>query len=64
MKDFVLQACVVVRTFKYENFTSSSDRLREKIALKGVPHVQHDYFFSVNQSNYCDVVFAVPVFVS
>ena len=29
---------------KYENFTSSFGTLREQIAPKSVPHVQHDYF--------------------
>ena len=30
----------------YENFTSSFSRLRQNIASKSVPHVQHDYFSS------------------
>ena len=29
--------------FKYENFTSSFGRLRQKIEPKSMPHVQHDY---------------------
>ena len=33
------------RNLKYENFTSLFGRLRQKIAAKSVPHVQHDYFF-------------------
>ena len=37
---------------KYENFTSSFSRLRQNIAPKSVPHVQHDYFSSFNQSNH------------
>ena len=39
---------------KCEYFTSSFDRLRQKIAPKSVPHVQHDYhdFPSINQSNH------------
>ena len=40
------------QNLKNENFTSSFGRLRQKIALKGVPHVQHDYFPSFNQSNH------------
>ena len=36
---------------KYENSTSSFGRLRDKIATKSVPHVQHDYFSSFNQLN-------------
>ena len=27
-------------------------RLRQNVALKSVPHVQHDYFSSFNQSNH------------
>ena len=37
---------------EYDNFTSSFGRLRQKIASKGVPHVQHDSFSSFNQSNH------------
>ena len=36
----------------YENFTSSFGRLRQNIAPKSVPHVQHEYFSSLNQSNH------------
>ena len=35
----------------YENFTSLFGRLRENIAPKSVPHVQHDYLSSFSQSN-------------
>ena len=36
--------------FKYENFKSSLVRLRQNIAPKSVPHVQHEYFLrSTNQ---------------
>ena len=37
---------------KYENFTSSFGRLRQKIAPESVPRMQHDYFSSFNQSNH------------
>ena len=40
------------QNLKYENFTSSFGRLRQKVARKCVPHVQHDYFSSFNQSNH------------
>ena len=40
------------QNLKFENFTSSFGRLRQKIAPKSVPHVQHDYFSSFNQSNH------------
>ena len=39
------------QNLKYENFTSSFSRLRQKIAVKSVLHLQHDYFSSFNQSN-------------
>ena len=35
-----------------EKFPSSFGRLRQNIAPKSVPHVQHDYFSSFNQSNH------------
>ena len=35
-----------------ENFASSFDRQRQKIAPKSVPHVQHDYFSSFSQSHH------------
>ena len=38
------------QNLKYENFTSSFDRLRQNIPPKSVPHVQHDYFSSFKQS--------------
>ena len=34
-----------------ENYTSSFGRLHQNIAPESVPHVQHDYFSSFNQSN-------------
>ena len=40
------------QNLKYENFTSSFSRLRQNLAAKSVPHVQHDYFSSFNQSNH------------
>ena len=52
------------QNFKYENSTSSFGRLRQNIAPKSVPHVQHDYYSSFNQSNHwfiCGVVADVAV---
>ena len=40
------------QNLKYENFTSSFAKLGQKNALKGVPHMQHDHFSSINQSNH------------
>ena len=36
------------QNLKYENFSSLFGRLHQKIALKSVPHVQHDYFSLFN----------------
>ena len=52
---------------KYENFTSSFGRLRQKIAPKSVPHVQPTrLFFRIQpiKSMICGVVVAVPVVIS
>ena len=40
------------QNLKYENVTSSFGRLRQQIAPKKMPHVQHDYFSQFNQSNH------------
>ena len=40
------------QNLKYGNFAWSFGRLRQNIATKSVPHVQHDYFSSFNQSNH------------
>ena len=40
------------QNLKNENFTSLVGRLRQKFSPKSVPHVQHDYFPSFNQSNH------------
>ena len=47
------------QNLKYENFTSSFGTLRQNIASKSVPHVQHDYFSSFNQSNHWFVAFVL-----
>jgi len=39
------------QNLKYENFMSLLGRLRQNIASKSVPHVQHDYFSLFNQLN-------------
>ena len=46
---------------KYENFTLLFGRLRQNIAPKSVPHVQHDYFSSFKQSNHCFVAFSLTL---
>ena len=49
------------QNLKYENFTSSFGRLRQNIATKSVPHVQHDYFSSFNQSNHSFVALSLTL---
>ena len=66
MKNSLLRARVVVRTSNLNDCTSLFGRLRQKIAPKSVPHVQHDYFSSINQSLkslICGVVVAVAVVI-
>ena len=45
----LLSVHVVVETVKFGNSTLSFARLRQRIVLKCVPHVQHDYFSSFIQ---------------
>ena len=59
MKDLLPRALVVVTTSNM-NFTSSFDRLRQKLASKGVWHVQHDYFSSFNQLNHWFMALSLP----
>ena len=51
---------------KSGNFPLSFGRLRQRIVLKYVPHVQHDYFSALNQSDHCSLasVFAVAVILA
>ena len=52
MKDSLLRARVVVRTSNMKiSRRHLADYVRQQIAPKSVPHVQHDYFSSFNQSN-------------
>ena len=39
----------------------SFGRLRQRILLKCVPHVQHDYFSSFNQSEHCFLASSLPL---
>ena len=48
---------------KSGNFTSFG-RLRQRILLKCVLHVQHDYFSSCNQSDHCFLAFSSPLLTS
>ena len=54
MKAFLLCAHVVVKPLiKFGNLTLSFGRLRQRIELKCVPRVQHDYFSAFNHSDHC-----------
>ena len=46
----MLGSCYLHVNSPYENFTLPFGRLRQNIAPKSVPHVQHDYSFSFNYS--------------
>ena len=61
MKDLLL--CVHLN---FGNFTLSYFRLRQRIVLKCVLHVQHDYFSSFNQSDrlFSGMVVAVAVILA
>ena len=50
----------VVSHLKFGNFTLSFGRLRQRILLKCVPHVQHDDFSSFNQSD-CFLASSLPL---
>ena len=52
------------RNLKYGNFTSSFGRLRQNIAPKSVPHVQHDYVSSFNKANQSFVPLSLPLLSS
>ena len=49
---FTAASSCCLQNLIYENFTWSFGRLRQNIAPKSEPHVQHDYFSSFNQSNH------------
>ena len=51
------------QNLKFGNFTLSFVRLRQRILLKCVPHVQHDYFSSFNQSDRCFLASSLPLFL-
>ena len=49
---FTAASSCCLQNLKYENLTPSFARIRQNIAPKSVAYVQHDYFPSINQSNY------------
>ena len=49
------------QNFKYENFTPSFGRVVQNIKPESVPHVQHDYLSSFNQSNHGFVALTLPL---
>ena len=52
---FTVASFLCRQNLKYENFTSSFGRLRQNIAPKSVPHVQHDYYFFHSTNNIIDL---------
>ena len=61
MRDLLLCLHVVIKTVDLEIFTLSFGKLRQGIVQKGVPHVQHDYLSSFNQSNHWFVALTLPL---
>ena len=62
-KEWKIYCCGLVLSSEpqiYEDFMSSFGRLRQNVAPKSVPHVQHDYFSSFNQSNHWFVALSLP----
>ena len=52
MTDVLFCVHVLVKNLNFGNFTLSFARLRQRIVLKCVLHVHHDYFPSFNGSNH------------
>ena len=50
-----------LQNLEHENFTSSFGSLRQNIAPKSVPQVQHDYFSWFNQSNHWFVALSLTL---
>ena len=63
MIDLLLCVRVVVKTLIWNFHVVIFGKLRQRILLKCVTHVQHDYFSSFNQSDHCFIAswFAVAV---
>ena len=51
---------VVVKTLSLEISRCRLRRLCQRILIKWVPHVQHDYFSSFNQSEHCFLALSLP----
>ena len=47
--------------YKFGHLTLSFGGLRQKIILKYVPHVQHDFYYSFNQSDQCFLASSLPL---
>ena len=60
MNDLLMGVHVVVKTLSLEISRYRLRRLRQRILLKCVPHVQHDYFSSFNQSEHCFLALSLP----
>ena len=61
MKDLLLCVYVVVKTLNLDIVTFLFGRLRQRIVLKCVPHVQHDYFSAFNQSDHRFLASSLPL---
>ena len=64
MKGSLLHARVVVRTSNMQISCHPLVDYIKKIASKSVPHMQHNDFFSFNQSTYSFVALSLPLISS
>ena len=62
MKDLLLRVRVVVKSLNLEiSRCRSADYLRQRIVVKCVPHVQHDYLPSFIQWHHCFLALSLPL---
>ena len=60
MTDLLLCVRVVVKNLHWEIWRCHFGKLRQRIQLKCVPHVQHYYISSFNLSHHCFIVSSLP----
>ena len=61
MKDLRCVFMLSLKNLKFGNLTLLFGRLRQRILLNCVPHVQHDDFALFNQSDHCFLASSLPL---
>ena len=64
IKDLLLSVHVVVKNVKFGNFSLLFEGIRQRMLLKCVSHVQHDYISSFIQSDHCFLALSLPLLSS